>query len=220
MPVPLPTAAATDGAAVAPVASPCSSRSPPWSEPSAVMSLPVADAAAQGDGHGPASSSTVARAVARPGRRRRRASASVSRSTPARWAATAGASPSTHSSIRSSSSSPASRRRSWIGALQLARVALGAQLGVSSVSMTIDQAVVVGDGRAGPGRGLDLDLVGGQGHAGERHRAVRVELDVPSRAAAITAGIARPEPLADLRQQRLDAPLDQVGVVGDDLDLP
>ena len=78
--------------------------------------------------------------------------------------------------------------------------------GVSVVSMTDDEAVVVGDRGAGPRRGLDLDLVGGERLAGERHRAVRRgSRTAPSRAAAMTAGICGPEAPADPRQQHLDA---------------
>ena len=104
-------------------------------------------------------------------------------------------------------------------ALQLARIAFGPQLRGELGVDDHHQAVAVGHGRAGPGRGLDLDLVGGQGHAAQRHRAVRVE----RRGAVASRGHhgrdRGPQSLADLRQERLDAALDQVGVVGDDRDL-
>ena len=60
---------------------------------------------------------------------------------------------------------------------ELAGVALGAQLGRQLGVEDHHEAVVLGDGRAGPRRGLDLDLVGGQRHARQRHRAVVVEFD-------------------------------------------
>ena len=128
------------------------------------------------------------------------------------------AQPSIHRSIRSSSSRPASRRRSWTArassrASPSARSS-GRQLGVEDH----DQAVVVGDRRAGPRRGLDLDLVGA--------RVTPASVTEPS-ASNVDRALAggghhrrdrRAEALADLRQQRLDPPLDEVGVVGDELD--
>ena len=51
------------------------------------------------------------------------------------------------------------RRRSWIARCEFAGIALGAQVGGELRVDDDDQAVVVGDGRAGPRRRLDLDLV-------------------------------------------------------------
>ena len=152
--VPLPAAASTGGAAVVPVASPCSSRSPPWSEPSAAMSLPVADATAQGDRRpGRSSSSTVARAAASAGGgavdERRRASRAARR----------------RGGRRPPAAGPRSTGRSGRRAPGRPRVAgPGSPAGSSRASPSArssgvscgvddhDEALVVGDGRAGPRR--------------------------------------------------------------------
>ena len=81
-------------------------------------------------------------------------------------------------------------------ALELAGVALGAQLRRQLRVDHDDEAVVVGDGRARARRGQDLDLVGRQRR---RRRASPSRPSrnstSPSRAAAITAGIAGPRRL-------------------------
>ena len=160
---------------------------------------------------GPPSSSTVARRARRPaasppasvgervGGDRRRGAARPRR-----------ARPSTHSSIRSSSSSPASLRRSWIARWQLAGVALGDAArasarcrctttrpsswatavpgrGVAWIS-TSSGASVTPPSVTEPSAWNSTSPVAGRGH----HRRDR-----------------RPEPLADLRQERLDPPLDE-----------
>ena len=97
-------------------------------------------------------------------------------------------------SIRSSSSRPASRRRSWI-----ARRSRGHHL----LREARVSAACRGRGRARRPRRRPcrvagspyLDLVGGQRHAAERDRAVVVNSTAPSRAAAMTAGIADPRRL-------------------------
>ena len=81
--------------------------------------------------------------------------------------------------------------------------------GVSSVSMHHDEPVVVRDRRPRPRRRLDLDLVRGQRDAAQRDRAVGVVLDLAVARGRHHGRDRRPEPLADLRQQRLDPPLDQ-----------
>ena len=90
-------------------------------------------------------------------------------------------------------------------ALELAGIALGderrRELGVDDD----DEALVVRDGRPGQRAREDLDLVGRQRLSGERHRAVRVDLELARARGGHDRRDRRAEPLADLRKERPDA---------------
>ena len=135
---------------------------------------PIADAARSAMRPAPPASSTVARGGV--GRRRRRVGEVGERVRGDRRpgaAATAAGRPSTHRSIRSSSSRPASRRRSWTARCELAGVALGAQLRASArVSRTTTSPSCVRDRRAGRGVAWISTSSARQRHPAERDRAV------------------------------------------------
>ncbi len=168
---------------------------------------------------GPAPSSTVALGASLGGDPAA-STASVPSTTGPRRDATSGARPSTHRSTRSSSSRPASRRRSWMARWSSRASPSAQQVGRELRVDDQDEPVAVRDRGPRSRRRLDLDLVGCQGDPGERDRAVRLE-----RHGAVARGGHHgrdrgAEPLADLRQERLHAPLDEVRVVVDDHDGP
>ena len=104
-------------------------------------------------------------------------SASVSAATAARCGSSAAGTGSSHRSIRSSSSSPASRRRSWIARWSSRASPSARSSAVSSVSMTTTSPSSCATGGPRPRRGEDLDLVGARVTPGQRHRAIRMDLD-------------------------------------------
>ena len=138
-----------------------------------------------------------------------RSSASVSAATAGRWAATASG------TLAGPQVDPVVQLEPRLAAQvldrpgQLAGVALGAQLGRQPGVEDHDQPIAVRDGRAGPGRRLDLDLVRRQRHAAERHRSVVLERDLAGPGGRHHRGDRRPEPLPDLGQERLDPALDE-----------
>ena len=103
-------------------------------------------------------------------------------------------------------------------ALELAGVALGAEVGRQLGVEHDDEPVVVRDRGPRARRRLDLDLVRGERHAAQRHRAIGVELDRPLARGGHHGRDRGAQPLPDLRQQRLDPPLDERGAVLDHLD--
>ena len=105
------------------------------------------------------------------------------------------------------------------GPLQLAGVALAAQL-VGELGVDHhDEALVVGDGRPRTGSRQDLHLVGRELDATEGDRPVGVDLE-PALAGRGHHGRDRgAQLLPDLRQERLDAPLDQLRLVADPHDV-
>ena len=167
----------------------------------------------------PASRRTDADRRRRPAPRR-----AAARRRASRWPPTRGTArpprrrPSTHRTIRSSRSSSASLRRSWIARWSSRASPSARSSGVSSVSSTTTRPSSVRDRGARPRRRLDLDLVGGERHAAQRHRAVGVELDRALARGGHHGRDRRPEPLPDLRQQRLHPSLDERRAVLDQLD--
>ena len=157
-------------------------------------------------------------------RRRHRArpstieSARTSAATAVRCAATAGARPSTQTSIRSSSSSPASLRSSWIARCSSRASPSAPELRRQLRVDDDDEALVVGDRGPRSRRCEDLDLVRGERDPGKRHGAVGVDLGRPFPRGGHDRRDRRAELLADLRQQRLDSPLDELRLVPDELD--
>ena len=83
-----------------------------------------------------------------------------------------------------------------------------------------DEAVILGHGRARPGCRLDLDLVGSEGHPGERDRAIVRDLDGALSGGGHDRRDSRAKALADLWEQWLHATLDELGSIGDELDRP
>ena len=143
----------------------------------------------------PASTSTVPRAAVSGGIGPSRRSPSVSAATSERCGRTAGSAPSIHRSTRSSRSRPASRRRSWI-ARWMSRASPSARSsGVSSVSMTTTSpswwATAV------PGRGVAWISTSSAASVTPPRVTDPSDSNVtaPSRAAAITAGMAEPSRL-------------------------
>ncbi len=116
-----------------------------------------------------------------------------------------GHAPRATASIRSSRASSRLTPQVLDRALELACVALGARArALAPCRSRPTRPSSCGDGRARSRRRLELDLVRGERRP-RRARPSRPERtsNRPSRAAAITAGICAPEPLADPRQQRL-----------------
>src|SRR5829696_5250136 len=103
-------------------------------------------------------------------------------------------------------------------ALELPSIALGAEVPGELRVDDHHEPLVVGDGRAGPRRREDLDLVRREGGITERDRAVAVDLERPFAGRGYDRRDRRPEPLADLRKERAHPPLHQLGVIADDLD--
>ena len=104
-------------------------------------------------------------------------------------------------------------------ARQLARVALGEQLRGQRRVDDDDDALVVRDRGPRTRRGEDLDLVGAERDAAELDTAV----DEVAHVVGAGGGHDRRDGVAvasaDDRQQRLDAPRDELGLVADELDL-
>ena len=124
--------------------------------------------------------------------------------------------PSNQTSMRSSSSRPASRRRSWMARVSSRASPSASSAGVSAVSSTTTRPSR--SATAVPGRGVAWISTSSAARVspGQRHRAVVVERDRPLARGGHDRRDGRPEPLADLRQERLDPPLDELRAVGDD----
>ena len=103
--------------------------------------------------------------------------------------------------------------------LELACVALRAQLVGQLGVDDDDQPLVVGDGRPRAGRRKDLHLVRGQQDAPEGHGAVRPDLEAALAGRGHDGRDRGAKLLPDLRQERLDPPLHQPGFVVDPHDL-
>ena len=89
---------------------------------------------------------------------------------------------------------------------------------VSVVSMIATRPSSWATAVPGPRRRLDLDLVGGERLALDRDRAVGVDLEPALARRRHHGRDLRPEPLADPGQQDLDAAVDELGLVADELD--
>jgi len=148
-------------------------------------------------------------------------SASVSAATASRYGRIRGASAprSATSSIRSSSSSAAIAPQVLDGPLELAGVALGTQF-VGELDVDHDhEPLVVRDRGSRARRGHDLDLVRCEHQAGDGDAAVGADLEVACPRRGHHGGDRGSELPADLRQERLDPPLDELGFVADPDDL-
>ena len=103
------------------------------------------------------------------------------------------------------------------GARQLPGVPLCSQLRRQLGVDDHDDALVVGDRRAGPWGGQDLHLVGAQSQAGELHAAVVVVGDLVVAGGRHDGRDGFAVAPADDRQQRLDAAVHELRLVADDL---
>ena len=165
---------------------------------------------------GPPNRSTARRRPARPidGRHRRgsprRRTADARRRRSAR--------PSTQSSIRSSRARPASLRRSWIARWSSRASPSARRSSVSWVSMTTTRPSSWAT--AVPGRGVARISTssGGERDAAEGHGPVRPVLDRVLAGGGHDRGDRGAVLPADLRQERLHPPLDELRLVADQLD--